>query len=197
MHERIRILLAQIKAKEDEIEDILRERQEKVLFRLKDGKLRFSEDVVTAQKKFKMGVLRWLLDSRPRILLSAPIIYGMIVPFVIFDLSVSLYQFICFPLYRINKVKRGNYIIIDRHHLQYLNSFEQLHCVYCGYATGLLSYAREIAARTEQYWCPIKHASRILDRHSRYHNFIDYDDAEGYQKKLVELQQQMGKEPED
>jgi len=197
MNERIRQLLAQISAIEDEIEDILRARQERVLYRLKDGKIRFRQDIEAAQRKFKQGLLKWILDSRPANLLSAPFIYGMIIPFVFFDICISLYQAVCFPLYRINRVKRCNYIIIDRHHLQYLNSIERLHCMYCGYVNGLLAYAREIAARTEQYWCPIKHASRILDKHSRYHNFIDYDDAEGYQKRLTELQQQLGTEPEE
>jgi len=196
MNERIRELLAQITEKEDEIEDILRARREQVLFRLQDGKLRLREDIESTQKIFNQGLVRWLLDSRPRNLLSAPFIYSLIFPFVIFDISISLYQAICFPLYRIKKVNRRNYIIIDRHKLPYLNSIEQLHCVYCGYAIGLIGYAREIGARTEQYWCPIKHAVKIPDKHSRYHNFTEYGDAEGYQMKLSELQQKLGIEPD-
>ncbi|MEX2353343.1 MAG: hypothetical protein WD709_04075 [Gammaproteobacteria bacterium] len=197
MNERIRELLAQMTTMEDEIEDILRARQEKVLYRLKDGKIRFKEDIEAAQQKFRKSVLPWLFDSRPANLLSAPFVYGMIIPFGIFDLCISLYQSVCFPLYRIKKVKRSNYIIIDRNHLQYLNSIERLNCVYCGYINGLLGYVREIAARTEQYWCPIKHAGKIIDKHSRYHSFVDFGDAEAYQSKLGGLQQLPGKNPEE
>ena len=190
MNERIRELMTQIKTIEDEIEDILRTRQETVLYRLKDGKIKFSEEIEAAQKKFKQGLLHWMIASRPRILVSFPFIYGMIVPIVFFDISISLYQSICFPLYKINKVKRNNYIHIDRHHLHYLNSIERMHCTYCAYTNGLLAYAREIAARTELFWCPIKHASRVLDKHSQYNKFIEYDDAEGYKELLTKFEQE-------
>lgn len=33
---------------------------------------------------------------------------------------------------------------------------EKVNCVYCSYFNGLMSYLREIAGRTEQYWCPIR-----------------------------------------
>lgn len=188
MNDKVRELLAQITALEDQIEDSLRSSQDEVIHRLNDGKIRFRKDIEDAQKQFRQSVLRWMLDSRPRITLTVPFIYGMVIPLAFLDLCISIYQAVCFPLYRINKVKRRNYILIDRHHLHYLNFFERMHCMYCSYANGLLAYAREIAARTEQFWCPIKHASRVVDRHSRYHAFADYGDAEGYQKKLVELQ---------
>ncbi len=70
--------------------------------------------------------------------------------------------------------------MIDRHHLSYLNSMEKLNCVYCGYVNGLIGYMREIAARTEQYWCPIKHAKKILDPHRRYARFADFGDPKEY-----------------
>jgi len=79
----------------------------------------------------------------------------------------------------------------DRHHLKHLNSLERLNCIYCGYANGLLAYAREISARTEQYWCPIKHARKIVGRHSRYHRFINFGDAEDYLERRLELRNQV------
>ena len=39
---------------------------------------------------------------------------------------------------------------------------------------------RDVAARTEQYRCPIKHARDIPAPHQRYHMFLDYGDAHGY-----------------
>jgi hypothetical protein len=66
----------------------------------------------------------------------------------------------------------------------HLNAIEKVHCVYCGYANGLIAYVREIAARTEQYWCPIKHARVVAAPHPRYRSFLDYGDAIGYRRKL-------------
>ena len=36
-----------------------------------------------------------------------------------------------------------------------------INCIYRSYANGLCSYVTEVAARTEQHWCPIKHARRL------------------------------------
>ena len=46
---------------------------------------------------------------------------------------------------------------------------------------------REVAARTEIYWCPIKHARRVLGPHSYYQGFTDFGDAEGLRKKLEQI----------
>ena len=194
MNEKIQRILAQITELEDELEDILQAQQEHILYHLKDGRIRFRQGIEETHRELKENLMRWFLDSRPRNIISLPFIYSMIIPFVLFDICVSLYQCICFPLYRINKVKRSRYIIIDRFHLKHLNSIEQFHCIYCGYANGLLSYVREVAARTEQYWCPIKHARRIIDRHLHYQNFIDFGDAENYHARLQELRQKLSEE---
>jgi hypothetical protein len=59
--------------------------------------------------------------------------------------------------------------------------------MYCGYGNGVISYVREIIACTEQYWCPIKHAKKNIDPHSRIKNYGDYGDASAYREQLVEL----------
>ena len=82
-------------------------------------------------------------------------------------------------------------MVIDRHHLAYLNAIEKLNCVYCGYANGVFAYVREIAGRTEQYWCPIRHAKRVRSPHAHYRTFVDYGDAEGYQCRLPVLRNQL------
>jgi hypothetical protein len=119
--------------------------------------------------------------------LSAPVVYALILPFGLLDISLSLYQAICFRLYRIPRVARSDYIVIDRHRLEYLNVVEKLNCVYCGYVNGLIAYAREIAGRTEQYWCPIKHARHVVGAHAKYWDFVEYGDAEAFEARLAEL----------
>src|SRR4029079_2678571 len=97
---------------------------------------------------------------------TAPIIYSLVVPVAILDLWITVYQQLCFPVYGIARVRRSGYIVIDRHHLGYLNGIEKLNCMYCSYANGVFGYVREIAGRTEQYWCPIRHAKRIRNPHA-------------------------------
>ena len=96
------------------------------------------------------------------------------------------YQAICFPIYKIPKVRRRDYLVFDRHHLAYLNIIEKINCAYCSYANGAIAFVREVAARTEVYWCPIKHARRVLGPHPHYQGFADFGDAEAFRGKLVQ-----------
>ena len=50
---------------------------------------------------------------------------------------------------------------------------------------------REIASRTEQYWCPIKHALKPIDPHRRYYEFLEYGDADGYRDRLERFREQL------
>jgi hypothetical protein len=113
-------------------------------------------------------------------LASAPIIYSLVLPLLLLDAWVTIYQWTCFPLLSIARVARRDYFAIDRHRLPYLNALEKAHCFYCSYANGLLAYVREVAARTEQYWCPLQHQRRPAGTHARYGLFAAYGDAAGY-----------------
>jgi hypothetical protein len=94
-------------------------------------------------------------------------------------------------MYGISRVRRSAYIVIDRQHLAYLNGIEKLNCMYCGYANGVFAYVREVAGRTEQYWCPIRHATRVRAPHPHYRHFVDYGDADGYRKRLLPLRKDL------
>ena len=140
----------------------------------------FEEEVIRRHKALKTGLVKYVLHARLRNLLTAPLIYSLSIVLLLLDITVSIYQLICFPIYGIKRVKRSDYFVYDRTHLAYLNILEKINCAYCSYGNGLIGYVREIAARTEQYWCPIKHAERIRAAHSRYSRFLDYGDGEGY-----------------
>jgi hypothetical protein len=119
--------------------------------------------------------------------LTAPAIYSLLVPLALMDVWITIYQRICFPIYGIPRVRRRDFIAFDRHRLGYLNAIEKANCSYCAYANGLFAYLREVSARTDQYWCPIKHARAMRDPHLHYPSFVDYGDAEGYHRRLPVL----------
>lgn len=194
MDDRIRDLLGQIAALEDQLQTALHEREHRVLFFLRGRRIEFESGVREAHQRLKRNLLHWLVTDRPQNLLTGPFIYAMIVPMVLLDLTVTLYQATSFPIYRIAKVRRGDYIVFDRSSLGYLNWFERLHCEYCAYANGLLAYASEITARTEQYFCPIKHARKVLGTHARYQRFLGYGAAEQYHQKLEQFRQALAQE---
>jgi len=141
----------------------------------------------TIQKEYKVNLLKYILHANVKHVLIAPVIYAMIIPILIIDVTIFIYQHITFKVYKIPVVKRKDYFIIDRHHLSYLNTLEKFNCLYCGHGNAVASYVKEIIARTEQYWCPIKHNAGVKDQHSRYYKFLDYDDAEGFRNNLSEV----------
>lgn len=153
-------------------------------YRLENNRVIWEDGVRRRHQQLRARLAPFLIKSPPRHLLTAPVIYSLIIPFALLDLFVSTYQAICFRAYGIPMVRRADYIRLDRRHLGYLNAIEKINCVYCGYVNGLIAYVAEIAGRTEAYWCPIKHAARVAGRHRHYEGFMEYGDAEGYSEGL-------------
>ncbi len=180
-------LMAKLREVQTEIEVELAKRREELRFHLENRKIVFEQEVLRIHREIKTRVSRYLIDANPLMILSAPVIYSLIVPIALLDLWVMAYQAICFPIYRIPKVSRRDYLVFDRHHLAYLNIIEKINCAYCSYANGAVAFIREVASRTEVYWCPIKHARRVLGPHPHYQGFADFGDAEGFREKLAEM----------
>lgn len=184
MTQQVDAILEKIQALELELEVEFAKARAGLDYGLEHGKARFEEEVKRRHEALRKGLVKYLAGASPWVVLTAPVIYSLIIPFVIMDLWVSAYQAICFPVYRIPQVKRSRYVVFDRSALAYLNLIEKLNCGYCSYANGVAAYVREVAARTEQYWCPIKHARRVLGAHDRYVHFAEYGDAEHYAEEL-------------
>ena len=180
---------------ERELERELRGAQARWRYRFEAGRVIFEREVHAAHARVRRSVLRFLGESSLLNLLTAPLIYGLVVPIALLDISITLYQQLCFRAYGIARVRRSGYIVIDRNHLAYLNAIEKLNCVYCGYANGVFAYVREVAGRTEQYWCPIRHAKRVRAPHGLYRDFVDFGDAEGYRTRLLPLREELREEP--
>lgn len=196
MNDRIRQLLKQISTLEAELNTAIEEQENRVRYTIEGKRVVFENAIKEAHLKLKprMNFLIWFFTVRPQNFLTMPIIYGMLLPLALLDLCISLYQLTCFPIYGITRVKRGNYILLDRQYLAYLNIIEKLDCMYCGYAVGMIAYASEILARTEQYFCPIKHARKMLGAHARYANFLGYGEAEDFHRKIEEFRSELAKQ---
>lgn len=187
MENRIREIVERMKALEQELEAELDKTRADFRYRLEDRKVRFEHEILEQQQRFKENLLRYIVTAKPRHLATVPFIYAVFIPMLLLDIFATLYQIICFPIYGIPRIRRRDYMIHDRNSLGYLNLLEKFNCLYCSYADGLASYLREIIGRTEQYWCPIKHARQMLATHSRYGHFAEFGDAEGYRKDLEKI----------
>ena len=193
MNPKISDLLARIQQIEKEIEDEMKRKRAELQADFEETRVRFEREVVEQQRRFKTGVIAYLLTANLLSVLTAPVIYALFFPMLLLDLSVTIYQHICFRAYGIPRVKRGDYFVYDRAHLAYLNLIEKINCAYCSYGNGLMAYGREVVARTEQYWCPIKHARKIMAAHPYYTGFVDFGDAQSYKDELENLRTELAK----
>ncbi len=194
MSKKIKDIIEQIKFLENELKEEIVKEESKIHYYTKGKRIYFDKETIKKQKDVLEDIITYIKNAPLLYILTAPIIYGLIIPAIFLDICVWIYQKINFKVYNIKPIKRSDYIVFDRQYLNYLNTIEKVNCMYCSYFNGLMAYVSEVAAATEQFWCPIKHAKKIAYRHSRYDNFFAYGDHESYRKKLLELRKQLSKE---
>jgi hypothetical protein len=184
MNDKVSELIDQIAHLEGDLARALSERATQLSHGIRDRRVQFEAEILRRHQDLRQGLFAYLKAANPLSVITAPIIYSLIIPIALLDIFLAAYQIVCFRVYGIPKVQRSDYLIFDRAYLAYLNPIEKFNCAYCSYANGVIAYAREVAGRTEAYWCPIKHARSYLGTHPYYKDFSDYGDAEEYQRNL-------------
>ncbi|HAW14788.1 MAG TPA: hypothetical protein DCW37_06240 [Cellvibrionales bacterium] len=189
MNDNLRQMIESVRELEAKIETELHRRQEALQYSIHNGRVFFEKELKLKNAALKKSISEYIKGARWSVILTAPIIYSLIVPLVLLDVFVSIYQAICFPIYGIPKVRRSDYLVFDRMMLDYLNGIQKINCAFCSYGNGILAFGHEVAARSEQYWCPIKHAKKVRGTHSRYPVFTDFGDGEQYHEKVSNIRE--------
>ena len=189
MNDKIREILEEIEEMKLKLAEEIDKQESHITYQIKNGYVTFEKEVMAKQRENMKNLLSWFREVPLLHLLSSPIIYAMIIPAVLFDLILFIYQQTIFRIYKFKLTKRSDYMLFDHHYLGYLNPIEKINCLYCSYFNGLILYASAIAGRTELYFCPIKHAKKVVAQHDFYDSFLSYGDEEEYQKKLKELRE--------
>lgn len=84
------------------------------------------------------NVLAYLRTTRMSVLLIAPIVYAVSLPFLLLDAWVWLDQALCFPVFGMSKARRGDYMVLDRYRRFVAYGDAE------GYATGLPGLRRAL-----------------------------------------------------
>lgn len=100
------------------------------------------------------------------------VIYTMILPVVILDIAITVYQTVYFSIMGIPKIKKKEYIRMERWDLKKLTLWQKINCVYCEYANGVLAWAKAVGNQTEVYSCAIRHR-HALKEHEHERKFYD------------------------
>jgi rRNA maturation protein Nop10 len=74
----------------------------------------FSLEDLIEHRRLKISSWKHLRNTPWLVILSSPLIYACVLPFLLLDASVALYQSVCFPIYGIPKVPRKDYLVFDR-----------------------------------------------------------------------------------
>ncbi len=194
MNDQLKMILDNMKLLEAELHDELKSSQQRFQERFVASVAELRRSALDAQQRLETRSYKVFTLIFWRHVASIPFIYIMVVPFVFMDLMLTIYQQACFRLYAVPLARRAEHFVIDRQLLDNLNLVDKLNCMYCGYGTGLFSYGREIISKTEQYWCPIKHAQKTLSASQRYNEFLEYGDTEEYHRKVAEYRDELRKE---
>ena len=194
MSDKIKEMIDEIEALKLKLGEEIAQHEEDISYEIQNGYVRFEEEVLNKQKENMKNLLAWFRDIPLLHLLVSPLVYGMLIPAILFDIILFIYQQVVFKIFKFKFIKRSDYILFDRQYLGYLNSIEKLNCLYCSYFNGLMQYAAAIAGRTELYFCPIKHAKKVAYKHEYYDAFFRYGEEDEYQKKLEALRKEFQKE---
>lgn len=194
MSDKIREMMEEIESMKEKLREELVEHEKHINYEIKNGYITFEKEVLEKQKENMKNLLLWFGEIPLLHLLTAPIIYGMIIPAVFLDITLFIYQKVVYRIYKFESIKRSEYIVFDRQYLGYLNAIEKFNCLYCSYFNGLMHYASAIISRTELYFCPIKHAKKIAYDHEYYDLFLSYGNGEKYQENLKKLREDMEKQ---
>ena len=137
-----------------------------------------------------MDYLKDEKTSLLKVCLAGLVTWATVPGILLFDfLVVEPYHQIVFRLVGIPRFKRSDFILIwDRQKLEYLNWYQKLGCMYCGYVNGLAAYFKAIINRSEKHWCGIMHKDAPKLKGQEYQhdmNFAKFDNQQDFEEKYT------------
>jgi len=194
MNDKIKDIIEEIEAMKVKLGEEIAQQEKDISYEIQNGYVKFEKEIFDRQKENMKNLWVWFSEIPLLHLLSSPLVYAMIIPAILLDIMLFIYRGVVSRVFKIEFVKRSDYIVFDRQYLGYLNVVEKINCLFCSYFNGLMQYASSIAGRTELYFCPIKHAKKIACKHENYDAFLIYGDGDEYQEKLNNIRDNILKE---
>ena len=98
MNKNIMDLLDSIHELEQNLAVEMHKQRDELLYEFNKGRVVFNREIKERNQALKIGIGKYLMNARWLVILTAPIIYSLILPFVVLDIFVTIYQTICFPV---------------------------------------------------------------------------------------------------
>ncbi len=87
-------------------------------FEITEKAIHFKDEVVIRHRTQALSVLTYLRRAKMKHIVCLPIIWSCLLPAIVMDALVSLYQMLCFLLFGVLKVKRSDHVVFDRRNLK-------------------------------------------------------------------------------
>jgi len=89
-------MIERLRRLENDIERKIEQRRNNFVYEIENRKIIFTSQVLAQQRRLKMSLMTYLVPASRAQLFCVPVIYGLIVPFLLLDISLYLYQQSCF-----------------------------------------------------------------------------------------------------
>ncbi len=90
MDARFAELLEKLRGAEADVEAELTRRREALRFDVHNRRVVFEQEVRRVHATMKKNALRYFAEARPLVVLTAPVIYSVIVPIIVLDIMVMI-----------------------------------------------------------------------------------------------------------
>jgi hypothetical protein len=114
-------LLKQISILENELQRVISEKEHEFRYTWSKRESPVRKGSPSSTCSVASRSVSYVLHSRTLVVLTSPLIYLMVIPFVLLDLLITTYQAACRPVDGVPRVARADYIILDRSQPAYLN----------------------------------------------------------------------------
>ena len=139
------VLTEKLRSVQAEIEAELAKRREKLRFHLENRRIVFEKEVLRIHHEIKTRASRYLIDANPLMILTAPVIYSLIVPVgcLISGHGVSGDLFSGYKI----PMAACDYAGASTATISPISTSSKINCA-LPYANGAIAFAREVASRT-------------------------------------------------
>jgi hypothetical protein len=115
-------IVGRLRDAEEDLKRDVDEQQRRWQYRIHRGRVWFDKELGEAHRRLRQTIPAYIREGSAFNLLTAPVIYSLIIPLALLDVWTTAYQWVCFPIYGVARVRRRAYFVIDRRHLAYLTA---------------------------------------------------------------------------
>jgi len=99
MNDKIKEMIEEIEALKLKLGEEIAQQERHITYEIQNGYVQFEKEVLDKQKENMKNLLAWFRDIPLLHLLASPLVYGMLIPAILFDIILFIYQQVAFRIF--------------------------------------------------------------------------------------------------